>query len=50
MPEDLLQLVNQLVARATESQTVEFKESNDDAFMIGKDISALSNEIGRAHV
>ena len=43
MPEDLLQLVNQLVARATESQTVEFKESNDDAFMIGKDISALSN-------
>lgn len=43
MPEDLLQLVNQLVARAAESQTVEFKESNDDAFMIGKDISALSN-------
>ena len=43
MPEDLLQLVNQLVARATESQTVEFKESNDDAFMIGKDISELSN-------
>ncbi|NMM95533.1 transcriptional regulator [Bifidobacterium sp. DSM 109960] len=43
MPEDLLKLVEQLVARSTESQTVEFKQSNDDAFMIGKDISALAN-------
>ncbi|NMM94970.1 ATP-binding protein [Bifidobacterium oedipodis] len=43
MPEDLIQLIDQLIARSTESQTVEFKESNDDAFMIGKDISALSN-------
>lgn len=43
MPEDLLKLVEQLVSRSTESQTVEFKQSNDDAFMIGKDISALAN-------
>ena len=43
MPEDLIQLIDQLTARSTESQTVEFKASNDDAFMIGKDISALSN-------
>lgn len=43
MPEDLLKLVEQLVARSTESQTIEFKQSNDDAFMIGKDISALAN-------
>lgn len=43
MPEDLIQLIDQLIARSTESQTVEFKASNDDAFMIGKDISALSN-------
>ncbi|HCA74226.1 ATP-binding protein [Bifidobacterium sp. UBA6881] len=43
MPEDLLNLVEQLVSRSTESQTVEFKHSNDDAFMIGKDISALAN-------
>lgn len=43
MPEDLIQLIEQLVARSTESQTVEFKHSNDDAFMIGKDISALAN-------
>lgn len=43
MPEDLIQLVEQLIARSSESQTVEFKQSNDDAFMIGKDISALAN-------
>ncbi|KFI48095.1 ATP-binding protein [Bifidobacterium biavatii] len=43
MPEDFIQLVRNLIARPTESQTIEFKESNNDAFMIGKDISALAN-------
>lgn len=43
MPEDYEELIARLIANSSESQTVEFKESNDDAFMIGKDISALAN-------
>jgi predicted HTH transcriptional regulator len=43
MPEDFIQLITRLIDRPAESQTVEFKDSNDDAFMIGKDISALAN-------
>ena len=43
MPEDLVRLVEQLIAHSTESQTLEFKASSSNALMIGKDISALAN-------
>ena len=36
MPEDYEELIARLIANSSESQTVEFKESNDDAFMIGQ--------------
>ena len=41
--DDLTLLVKQLCALETETEYVEFKESNSDPEQIGKDICALAN-------
>lgn len=43
MPEDYVALVRRLVRNATETQTIEFKDSNAHFEMIGRDIAALAN-------
>lgn len=43
MPEDYVALVKRLVQNATETQTIEFKDSNAHFEMIGRDIAALAN-------
>lgn len=43
MPEDYVALVRHLVENVTETQTIEFKDSNARFEMIGRDIAALAN-------
>ena len=40
MPEDYVELVRQLIGRVSETQTIEFKDSNARFEMIGRDIAA----------
>ena len=44
MPEDLLAVLQNLVALRTETEWVEFKEDGVDFELIGRYVSALSNE------
>lgn len=43
MPEDYVELVKQLIGHVSETQTIEFKDSNARFEMIGRDIAALAN-------